>query len=48
MLAKLKAAGVDADLYTAKGAKHGFFNAPPWFEPALQQMEGFFVRVLQH
>ena len=47
MLARLKAAGVDACLYPAKAANHGFFNAPPWFVPALEQMEKFFVRVLK-
>jgi acetyl esterase/lipase len=46
MLKKLKAAGVEADLFTAEGAAHGFFNRPPWFEPTLKRMEGFFLRHL--
>jgi pectinesterase len=46
MMNKLKAAGVEAELFTAEGAAHGFFNRPPWFEPALAKMEEFFVRRL--
>ena len=46
MLKKLKAAGVEADLFTAEGAAHGFFNRPPWFEPTLKRMEEFFLRHL--
>ena len=46
MLNKLKAAGVEAELFTAEGAAHGFFNRPPWFEPALKRMEEFFLRHL--
>jgi len=47
MMAKLKAAGVQAELFTAPGAKHGFFNAPPWYEPALERMEKFFDSLLR-
>ena len=47
MLNALKAAGVKAELFTAKGAAHGFFNRPPWFEPALERMEQFFARELR-
>ena len=47
MLAKLKSAGVRAELFTAKGAKHGFFNAPPFYQPALERMEAFFTEILQ-
>ena len=47
MMEKLKAAGVRAELFTAPGAKHGFFNAPPWFQPALERMEQFFVSTLK-
>ena len=43
---KLKEAGVRAEIFTATGADHGFFNAPPWYEPALQRMEAFFTSVL--
>jgi acetyl esterase/lipase len=46
MLAKLKAAGVPADLFTAKGAKHGFFNQDPWYEPTKKRMEEFFLKYL--
>ena len=46
MLNKLKAAGVEAELFTAEGAGHGFFASPPWFEPALKRMEEFFLRHL--
>ncbi len=46
MMNKLKAAGVDAGIFTAEGAGHGFFNRPPWFEPTLKKMEEFFIRRL--
>ena len=46
MMARLKNAGVSAELFTAEGAAHGFFNRPPWFEPTLKAMEGFFVKNL--
>ncbi|MBK5294123.1 MAG: alpha/beta hydrolase [Acidobacteriia bacterium] len=45
MQAKLKEAGVRAELFTAEGAGHGFFNRPPWFAPTQQRMEEFFLRV---
>lgn len=47
MMNALKAAGVQAELFTAEGAGHGFFNRPPWFEPALKRMEEFFTRTLK-
>jgi gluconolactonase len=47
MLAKLKSAGVRAELFTAKGAKHGFFNSPPFYQPALERMEAFFAAILK-
>jgi acetyl esterase/lipase len=43
MLKKLREAGVRAEIYEAEGGKHGFFNAPPFFEPALKRMEAFVV-----
>lgn len=46
MAAKLEAAGVRAEILTAPGEKHGFFNRPPWFEPTLKKMEEFFLAVL--
>jgi acetyl esterase/lipase len=45
---KLKAAGVAAELFTAAGANHAFFNNPPWFEPTEKRMEQFFVEYLRH
>jgi acetyl esterase/lipase len=47
MMEKLKANGVRAELFTAPGANHGFFNSPPWFEPTLRRMEEFFTSVLK-
>lgn len=47
MLNKLKEAGVHAEILTAEGAGHGFFNRPPWFDPALKRMEEFFARFLK-
>jgi acetyl esterase/lipase len=47
MMEKLKAAGVRAELFTAPGAKHAFFNSPPWYEPALKRMEEFFDSILR-
>jgi acetyl esterase/lipase len=47
MMQKLKAAGVRTEIFTAPGAKHGFFNAPPWYDPALKKMEEFFDAVLR-
>lgn len=46
MMAKLKAAGVRAELFRAEGAGHGFFNRSPWYEPTLEAMEKFFVELL--
>ncbi len=47
MMEKLKKAGVPAEIFTADGASHGFFNRPPWFEPTLHRMEEFFTRLLR-
>lgn len=47
MMQKLKAAGVRAEIFTATGAKHGFFNTPPFYEPALKRMEEFFDSLLR-
>jgi acetyl esterase/lipase len=43
---RLLAAGVPAELFTAPGANHAFFNNPPWFDPTLKRMEEFFVKHL--
>jgi acetyl esterase/lipase len=47
MLKKLKDAGATAELFTAEGAPHGFFNRPPWYEKTLAAMEEFFERTLK-
>jgi acetyl esterase/lipase len=44
---ELHKAGRHAELMTATGAEHGFFNRPPWFEPTLQRMEQFFISTLK-
>lgn len=36
-------AGVDAELFSAPLAAHGFFNRPPWFASTLKRMEEFLV-----
>ncbi len=46
MMNKLKSAGVKTDLFSAEGAKHGFFNGAPFFEPTLKKMEEFFISTL--
>lgn len=46
MYNKLKAAGVDTELFVGEGGAHGFFNRPPFFEPTLKKMEEFLTRVL--
>jgi dipeptidyl aminopeptidase/acylaminoacyl peptidase len=47
MMNKLKAAGVHAEMFTAEGDGHGFFNRPPWYEPTLKRMEEFFEKTLR-
>lgn len=37
----------EVELFTADGAGHGFFNAPPWYDQTLAAMEAFFVRTLK-
>jgi acetyl esterase/lipase len=37
----LQRAGAKAKLFSAKGANHGFFNSPPYYEPTLERMEKF-------
>jgi acetyl esterase/lipase len=41
LVARLNFAGVRAELFTAAGAGHGFFNAPPWFDPTLARLRAF-------
>jgi acetyl esterase len=40
-LTKSKAVGAHAELYTAEGAGHGFFNKSPWLESTLRQTDLF-------
>jgi acetyl esterase/lipase len=47
MMKTLEAAGVHAELLTADGAKHGFFNSPPFYVPTLKRMEEFFNKYLR-
>ena len=47
MMAKLKAAGVHAEIFTAEGAGHAFFNRPPWYAPTLKRMDEFFTAQLK-
>ncbi len=47
MVNKLKEARVKAELFTAEGAPHGFFNRSPWFEKTVAAMEEFFLRTLK-
>ncbi len=44
LVERLKEAGVEAELFTAEGAGHGFFNRPPWYEPTLRALEAFLDR----
>jgi acetyl esterase/lipase len=43
----LQAVGVRAELYSAENANHGFFNRPPFYEPALERMKAFLDSVLK-
>jgi len=47
MAEQLKKAGVQAEIFTAKGAGHAFFNSAPWYRPALKAMESFFEKHLK-
>jgi acetyl esterase/lipase len=47
MMKKLQASGVHAELFTAEGAKHGFFNMPPFYAPTLERMEEFLMKYLR-
>lgn len=44
MQKRLQEVGVEAELFEADGAGHGFFNRPPWYEPTLKRMEEFLER----
>lgn len=40
---RLEQAGIRAELYTAEGAAHGFFNRDPFFTPTLKRLEEFLL-----
>ena len=42
---KSKELGHRADLFTAEGQPHGFFNRPPWQEKTTQRMDEFLVSI---
>lgn len=42
-VARAKEAGCVAELHTAAGQAHGFFNKPPWMESTLRQADLFLV-----
>ena len=44
MIGKLTELGVQAELYTAEGAAHAFFNRPPWYQPTVEAMTEFLDR----
>ena len=47
MLNRLKQARVRADLFTAQGAAHGFYQGILWYEETLKKMEEFFTSTLK-
>jgi hypothetical protein len=42
-LKKSKELGHRAEMFTAEGQPHGFFNRPPWKERTTQRMDEFLV-----
>lgn len=46
MAAALLDEGVRAEIFTAGGAGHGFFNHPPWYQRTLAQLEEYLDRML--
>jgi acetyl esterase/lipase len=42
---KSKELGHRAEMFTAEGQKHGFFNRPPWLEKTTQRMDEFLVSI---
>lgn len=42
---KSKELGHRAELFTAEGRPHGFFNRPPWLEKTTQRMDEFLVSI---
>jgi acetyl esterase/lipase len=43
----LREAGVEAELFTADGGAHGFFNSPPWYGPTTTRMGEFLMRIFK-
>jgi pectinesterase len=46
MVTRLRAAGAAAELFTADGGEHGFFNQDRWFEETMVRMEQFLRKTL--
>ncbi|MGH9456101.1 MAG: alpha/beta hydrolase fold domain-containing protein [Thermoanaerobaculia bacterium] len=46
MASRLRAAGVAAEVYAAKGGDHDFIHHQPWREPAVERLIAFFESVL--
>lgn len=44
-IARAKEVGCRAELYTAEGQPHGFFNRPPWLEKTTQRMDEFLTSI---
>ncbi|WP_165246517.1 alpha/beta hydrolase [Paludisphaera soli] len=44
-VAKAKAAGAVAELFTAEGVGHGFFNRPPWKQKTTARMDAFLTSI---
>ena len=42
---KSKELGHRAEMFTAEGQPHGFFNRPPWLEKTTQRMDEFLVSI---
>jgi acetyl esterase len=42
---KSKALGNKAELFTAEGQQHGFYNRPPWRQKTTQRMDEFLVSI---
>jgi len=47
MVRKLKAAGAEAELFSAEGAPHTFWAGKRWYEPTTRALEAFLLRHLR-
>jgi acetyl esterase len=45
MVAALKAAGNQVELFTAEGGVHSFFSSPPWYAPTEKALELFLLKI---